>query len=361
MKQGVATKTGPAVYLVVVLTGLLLIPSAWATWGTSFRSLGKTSTIGEPSCVELAAKQVVCVAQSPQSTLMANLFSNSAWSGWTNLAGAVSSDPSCLNDGTGNVVCGVRSGTNSLVVTVFDGTTWSAFIDSKGQIFSAPSCALLRNTKVLCAARSQTSGLGNALFTTTTSTWGSFKSVAATLTSGPGCAGDNDGDVICAMNGLPTAGNDTIIVNRFDGAKWEGFLTLQGSISGSSPSCTPLGVKGQVVCFDRANNLAIYYNLFKSGTWGNSNWTGWHGITGGNIGPRVSCAMPSAGSLACGILYVPDSFMYAATFDGTNWTSFTKVGTKPISGGPACAGFASGQVLCTVVGLNNQAGSVTGP
>ena len=347
-------------YLAVFAVTLLLIPSASATW-SGFRGMGTTPTIGEPSCVQLAVQQVVCVTRSQQSTLMANEFNNGAWSGWTNLAGLVTSDTSCVNDGTGNVVCGVRSGTNTLVARVFNGKKWSTVIDSKGQIFSPPSCALLRKTKVLCAARSQTSALGNALLNTTTSTWGSFKSVAATLTSGPGCAGDNDGDVICAMNGLPTAGNNTIMVNRFDGAKWEGFLTLQGSISGSSPSCTPLGVKGQVVCFDRANNTGIYANMFKSGLWSTSNWTGWRLITGASIGPRVSCAMPSAGSIACGILYLVDSFMYAATFNGTNWSSFTKVGTKPISAGPACAGLSSGKVMCSVVGLNNQGLSTTGP
>jgi len=115
------------------------------------------------------------------------------------------------------------------------------------------------------------------------------------------------------------------------------------------------------VCFDRANNLAIYANLFKSGLWSNSSWTGWHGITGGNIGPRVSCAMPSAGKLACGLLYVPDSFMYAGTFDGTTWTSFAKVGSKPMAFGPACATLANGKVICAAVGLNSQAASVTGP
>jgi hypothetical protein len=163
------------------------------------------------------------------------------------------------------------------------------------------------------------------------------------------------------MNALVTPANDTIVVNRFDGAKWEGFLTLQGGISGSSPSCTPLGVKGQVVCFDRASNLIIYANMFKSGIWATTNWTGWRAITGGNIGPRVSCGMTTAGHLACGVLYVPDSFMYAATFDGTSWTSFGKVGTKPASAGPACAALSSGKAICAVVGLNNQASSSTGP
>jgi hypothetical protein len=347
-------------YLAVFAVTLLLIPSASATW-SGFRGMGTTPTIGEPSCVQLAVQQVVCVTRSQQSTLMANQFSSNAWSGWTNLAGLVTSDPSCVNDGTGNVVCGVRSGTNTLVARVFNGKKWSTVIDSKGQIFSPPSCAVLRNTKVLCAARSQTSALGNALLNTTTSTWGTFKTVAAMLTSGPGCANDNDGDVICAMNALVTPTNDTIIVNRFDGAKWEGFLTLQGSISGSSPSCTPLGVKGQVVCFDRASNLALYANKFNSGIWQNSNWTGWGYIGAGNIGPRVSCAMSSPGALACGVLYVVDSFMYAATYNGSSWSAFAKVGTKPISGGPACAQLSSGKVTCAVVGLNNQGLSTTGP
>jgi hypothetical protein len=360
MKKGVGTKLTSVVYLMMFTTALLFTPLASATW-SGFRSLGPDSTIGEPSCAQVASGQVVCMARNQTSTLMVNEFSNSAWSGWTGLPGVVTSDPSCANDGAGNVVCGVRSATNTLAATVFNGTKWSAYIDSKGQIFSTPSCALLRNTKVLCAARSQTSGLGNALLNTATSTWGSFKVVAGMLTSAPGCAGDSDGDVICAMNALVTATNDTIVVNRFDGAKWEGFLTLQGGISGTSPSCTPLGVKGQVVCFDRANNLAMYANMFKSGLWATTNWTGWRPITGANIGPRLSCAMSTAGHLACGVQYMPDSFMYAATFDGSTWTSFGKVGTKPISAGPACGTLSSGKVLCAVVGFNNQSSSTTGP
>ena len=39
-------------YLVVIATTLLFTPAASATWGTSFRSLGKTPTLGEPECVD---------------------------------------------------------------------------------------------------------------------------------------------------------------------------------------------------------------------------------------------------------------------------------------------------------------------
>lgn len=362
MKQGVAMKRGLAVYPLVIVTVLLLIPSAWATWGTSFRNMGKAPTPGVPACVQYAAGQVECIAQNQNHTLMVNEYKNGAWSDWTNLAGAVSSDPTCVSDNNNNLVCGVRSAANSLVATVFDGTSWSAFIDSKAQIFSDASCAPIRQGKVLCAARGVAGSLTTSTLDTTAKTWGKVSNVAATLTSAPSCASDNDRDVICAMNALVTATNDTIVVNRFDGAKWEGFLTLQGSISGTSPYCTPLGTKGQVVCFDRANNLGIYANMFKSGSWATTNWTGWRGITGGNIGPRVSCAMTTAGALACGVRYVPDSMMYAATFDGTTWSAFAKVGTKPIWDGPSCATLSSGKAICAVVGMaNNQAGSVTGP
>src|SRR5271170_3531451 len=168
--KGVCMKHRIFAHLIVFAATLLLIPTASATWG-GFRSMGKTATLGEPSCVQVVAKQVVCLAQSQTHTLMVNEFNNNVWSGWTSLSGAVSSDPSCANDGTGNVVCGVRSGTNTLVATVFNGTTWSSFIDSKGQIFSVPSCALLRKTKVLCAARNLNSALTDSILNTTTSTW----------------------------------------------------------------------------------------------------------------------------------------------------------------------------------------------
>ena len=350
-----------AVYALVGVAALLLIPSAWATWGTSFRNMGKAPTPGVPNCVQYAAGQVECVTQNANHTLMVNEYKSGAWSDWTNLSGGVSSDPACTNANDNTVVCGVRSATNSLVATVFDGTTWSAFVDSTAQIFSDVSCAPIRAGKVLCAGRGLAGSFTTSIFTTATMTWGKVSNVAATLTSAPSCASDNDRDVICAMNALVTPTNDTIVVNRFDGAKWEGFLTLQGGISGTSPYCTSLQVKGEVVCFDRANNLAFYWNMFKGGQWANSNWTGWRGLTGGNFGPRASCGITTAGTIACAFRYVPDSMMYAATFDGTTWSTFTKVGPKPIWDGPSCSALSAGKTICAVVGINNQVGSVTGP
>jgi hypothetical protein len=293
---------------------------------------------------------------------MVNEFDNNTWSGWTNLPGVGVSDPSCVNAGAGNVVCGARSATNTLVATVFDGTNWSDFIDSDGQIFSEASCALLRKGKVSCAARSLAGALTQSTFNTTTSAWGKFVTATGSITSAPGCAGDNDGDVICAVAGIVN-NSDSFLVNRYDGSKWEGFLNLDnGSPSTPTPACASLGLRGQVACFERSSDT-FYANRFQSGLWSTDNWSGWRGITGGHDGPRISCALLSAasGSLACGVRSLRDAFMYAGTFDGTNWSGFTKVGNKPIWTGPGCAVLSAGKAICVVVGINNQAGSVTGP
>ena len=347
-------------YLVVFAVTSLLIPSAWAAWG-SFKSLGKTPTVGEPSCAQLAGKEVVCATRSLNHTLMVNLFSNSAWAGWTDLAIGVGSDPSCIADHAGNIVCGVVSASSTLAAVVFDGTTWSSLVDSGGQISSAPSCAFFKNGKVFCAARGPSGSLTASILSS--GKWGKFINAKASLTSAPSCASDNDNDVICTMIAIVTATNNTVITNRFNGSKWDGFLTLQANISGDPPICTALGgVKGQVMCFVRASNTAIYRNMFKSGIWQNSNWTNWGAITGGLVGPRISCGQPTAGTLACGVRYLGDSFMYTGTFDGTNWSSFnTKVGTKQILGSPSCTEFSGGVFLCATVGLNTQVSSTTGP
>jgi hypothetical protein len=342
---------------IVFTATLLLVPLASATW-TAYRTMGTTPVVGEPSCVNFGSGQAICVARGQQHTLMANQFGKNAWSGWIALSGLVTSDPSCVNDGTGSIVCGVTTATNTAAALVFDGTNWTAPIDSLVVTTSAPSCALVRSGRVLCAARTLSGGLTESVFKAMT--WGKFLNTSATLTSAPACAGDTDGDVICLANGIVNNVN-TVVANRYNGSKWDGFLSLGGAVSGVPPVCSTLGVKGQVMCFDRANNTAYYRNMFKSGIWQNSNWTGWGGITAGEVGPRISCAQTSAGNLACGIVFLGDSFLYTGTFNGTTWSAFAKTGLKPVFGGPACASLSSTKAICAVVGINTQTLSVTGP
>ena len=347
-------------YLLVLAITLLFIPSASATW-SGFRSLGKTPVVGEPSCAQLASEEVMCVAQSQQHTLMANQFSKGAWSGWTNLSGTVTSDPSCVNDGTDTVVCGITSATNTLAAIMFNGKSWTSLNDSGGLIASGPSCALLRAGKVLCGARSVSGALTTSVFNGTT--WGKFSTQAATLISRPGCASDDDGNVICAMAAIVNNAT-TVIVNLYDGLKWQGFLDLPG-LNIDNPFCTAFGAKGSVEgkvgCFADSTNTGVYVNAFNGNGWSTGEWGGW-GLLTGNVFPnRASCASPSAGSLVCTFVNVQDALLYTQIFNGTSWTGYTKVGGSPFIGGPSCTTLASEKVMCVVVGVNNQASSVTGP
>jgi hypothetical protein len=354
-------KTRIFVYLLVSAATLLFIPSASATWSGS-RSLGKTPVVGIPSCAQLGPSEVMCVARSQSSTLMANEFSKSAWNGWTNLSGAVSSDPSCVADGLDNIACGVSTAANTLAVTLFNGKTWSSLNDSGGVIASSPSCALIHAGKVFCGARSVSGALTTSVFNG--ATWGKFSTQAASLVSAPACTSDGDGNVICEANAIVN-GVTNSIANLFDGLKWQGFLTLNGYFI-DKPFCLAPGekgsVEGEVWCLALGGNDVMWVDAFNGNGWSGGDWSGWRqGITGLVYPKSASCAPISGGSVTCGFINVQDSLLYVNTWNGSSWSGYAKVGTKPLIAGPNCTTFAKGKAMCVVVGLNSQALSVTGP
>jgi hypothetical protein len=347
-------------WLVIAAASLPFVPSASATW-SGFRSLGTTKVVGTPSCVQLGADEVICVAQSQQHTLMANESASGKWSGWTDLSGTVTSNPSCISDGTDSVFCGVTSATNTLTGTLFNGKKWSALIDSGGLIDSNPSCALLHAGKALCGARSQTGTLTTSVFDGTT--WGKFSSQASGLLNAPACTGDGDGNVICEANAIVN-NSTTTIADLFDGSRWQGVLDLGGYFI-APPSCLAVGkkgtVEGGVACFVLGGNDGYWANQFNGNGWNTGDWTGW-GLFTGNVYPGAgSCALESSDNIVCGFINVQDSLLYEQTYTNGNWTGYNKVGGSPFVAGPACATYASEKVMCVVVGLNNQALSVTGP
>jgi hypothetical protein len=112
----------------VSLTLLLLLVQAhpaMAAWG-SFVQMGSTTVNSDVSCATTTGGQAVCGASGFTNTLLMNQFNGSTWSGWTKLAGAISSTPSCANDGNGHVICAARASNGGMVATVFNGTAWSA-------------------------------------------------------------------------------------------------------------------------------------------------------------------------------------------------------------------------------------------
>jgi hypothetical protein len=139
-----------------------------------------------------------------------------------------------------------------------------------------------------------------------------------------------------------------------------------GLASSSNPVCIQLGggatLKGQVECFGRSySNTTVGCSQFHGGACRNSNWSDCGDGISGYVFARTSCGVLFSGSITCAWINNQDSLLYENTFNGSAWTGYVKVGGPPIVGGPACTTFASGKVMCVVVGINNQALSVTGP
>jgi hypothetical protein len=197
-------------------------------------------------------------------------------------------------DGNGKVYCAAASSTSSLIVTVFNGTTWSTPASVGRQLTSAPSCASFSADTVLCVARSLIGGTWSAFNGTA---WSAFANLTATTISAKGCAGDGAGGVICAVNTLNTTNKiQPVLVNRFNGTSWQGFLNVSG-LATTEPTCTGTGISGQMICFARGTDSALWRNQFNGGSWSSSYWSGW-ASQGGFVG-KSSCAMVSAGQLAC--------------------------------------------------------------
>jgi hypothetical protein len=239
-----------------------------------------------------------------------------------------------------------------MVYTIFDGATWAKEVKLKGQLASAPSCATLHAGRVLCAARSATGGLTSTVFSGTT--WSAFDSQPANITSEPGCSRDDNAMVICAMR--DTTGK--ILVNRYNGSSWDGFLNISG-LASEGPICTNLGLTGQVACFARGTDLALWGARFNGGAWSTAHWSAW-GSLGGSAYSKASCGVIAANQIVCGVIALGDSGFYVDQFNGSNWGGFVGLGQTSI-GNPSCTLLDLPKVICTVVGVNNKVQSTVGP
>src|ERR1700732_1049484 len=92
-KEDSNMKARLAVSLILLLL-LVKAHPAMATWG-SFVSLGTNTVNSDPSCAPLTGGGAVCAARSFTNTMLVNQFNGTAWTGWKNLAGAITSAPSC--------------------------------------------------------------------------------------------------------------------------------------------------------------------------------------------------------------------------------------------------------------------------
>jgi hypothetical protein len=221
-----------------------------------------------------------------------------------------------------------------------------------GALYSAPSCAEYAAGEVLCAARSATGGLAWTLFNG--KNWSAFSNLSTTAISAPSCTTDSNSGIICAIF---STGNATL-VNRYSDGGWAGFLNLEGT-SGGEPDCSSLNSGGRVACFAKAYFSQIFGTRFNGGSWVANNRTA-YATLGGTPGDNANCSTQTAHQLVCGSISAIDSAFYADVYNGSNWSTWMKIGGAGV-GSPACAPLGTGQVACVVMGPNNNLTSVVGP
>jgi hypothetical protein len=84
-----------------------------------------------------------------------------------------------------------------------------------------------------------------------------------------------------------------------------------------------------------------------------------YGSLGGEVTNNANCTTQAAGQLVCGVISIDNAF-YADVYNGTNWSTWTKIGGTGV-GTPSCAALGTGQAVCAVMGVNNKLTSVVGP
>jgi hypothetical protein len=339
------------VCLLYLCVCLAVVPCAWAAWGT-LTSTGTTTGVGNPSCAEVAAGNVVCAVRSGKNTLMVNEY-NGSWAKWTNLAGAVVSDPSCTSDGAGKVLCAATATNGNLDVTIFNGSVWSTPVKVKAALYSAPSCAEYASGEVLCVARNSANNLAWSLYNGTT--WSTFANLNTTALSNPSCTTDNNSGVICSV--FTTAYNT--FVNRFTAGAWQSPTNINiGGTAGGEPNCASLNSVGNVACFAKAYTSGIFGARYNGSGWAQGNWTGYGGLAG-SVNDNANCTSQAAGQLVCGVTAIDNAF-YGNVYNGSGWSGWTKVGGVVV-GTPSCAPLGGSKVICTVMGTDNKLSSVVGP
>lgn len=336
---------------------------ALAAWSAPV-SMGPSTTLADISCTPAGAGRVACAARRTQNRLQVNVYNGGTWSGWTLLAGVVSTSPSCADDGAGKVLCAAGGVGYTLVATVFDGASFGPLaVAPGGAITSQPSCASPSAGNFMCLARSLTGGLTWATYG---GAWSAFGQIATPAYSAPGCAPDRMGNAICAF--LTNTGHPLAL--RFDGANWTPTLDIGATGVGniipgiSKPTCAEMGTPGLVSCFVEKINTENVFSRFLGGAWTLANWCGGCGVSGplGTASGAASCGVEGPTRIICGFQAAGQyaSALWTTEIDASGNGHYHVTAPGPILGMPGCAGLGDGRVLCALTGANNRATSVVG-
>ncbi|MFY9905820.1 MAG: hypothetical protein WAK62_11780, partial [Terriglobales bacterium] len=216
-------------------------------WGKPVKI--KATLYSAPSCAEVVAGQVLCVARNSSGRLAWSLYNGSTWSAFANLTTAAYSAPSCTTDNNSGVICAVYTTGYATVVNRFTAGAWEGFLNIGGIAAGEPDCTSMNSSgNVVCFALSYTSGIYGSRFNGgawTVGDWTGYGGIGGVVNTNAGCTTQAAGQLVCGAYGVSTD-DDAFYANVYNGSSWSGFILVGGTGVGT-PACAPLGT-GQAVC-----------------------------------------------------------------------------------------------------------------
>ena len=241
--------------------GNVRITSLTDTGWTGWTYLGG-AVATDPDIVSSAPGRYDVVAVGPNRVLYHAAFINGVFTGWTDLGGEITSAPTIAAWGGGRFDIFGRGTDGAIWSRYFDGNYWSDWYSWGGQSLADPEVASWGVNRLDVVVVGTDRGLwhrawlGNGL-----SSWqplgGSFTSAPAVTSS--------------ALNRLELFGrgtNSVVFVNRWTGAAYTGWTSLGGVVQGAPDAALRAGSTVDVVA--RGSNGLLYRNSVVSGV-----GTGW--------------------------------------------------------------------------------------
>src|ERR1043166_1981474 len=121
----------------LVFAALLLATGLAPTRADATSDIANQPIIG---CTAWSANRIDCFAAGTNGAMYQRYWNGSAWGGWTNLGGIITSPPSCVSWGPNRIDCFARGGDNAMYHRYWNGSAWGGWDNLGGVITSQPSC-----------------------------------------------------------------------------------------------------------------------------------------------------------------------------------------------------------------------------
>jgi hypothetical protein len=158
----------------------------------------------------------------------------------------------------------------------------------------------------------------------------------------PACASDNRNLAVCAARAFDSG----FAVDRYNGAKWDGWARLDAVVS-SSPSCAKQGA-GRVLCAARGEKGDLVYALFNGARWSAP------ASVAGPFASAPSCANFTGAEVLC-VARGATGAMLSRVYNGRAWSALMTSAAVGIVSAPTCVADDGGNADCLAISRSNTA------